>query len=208
MSNTRLVPLSGALAVVLMIAAFIIGGETPGTDESAQEVVSYYLDHEDELAIAGALLGLGGFFFLVFSTTVAGVLRRAQGESGGSSALCFAGGIVFTVGITIFAGLGFAGADVADDVEPSVVQAINVLGSDMFFTVAAGAGAFLIGAGIATLKTGALPKWLGWAAIVIGIVAITPLGFFGFLLLMVWTLIASIVLAMRAGSESRAPDPS
>ena len=32
----------------------------------------------------------------------------------------------------------------------------------MFFTVAVGAGAFLIGAGIATLKTGALPRWLGW----------------------------------------------
>lgn len=196
--SARLVPLSGVAAVALVVAAGVIGGETPGTDASLDEVVSYYSDHETGLAIGSALLGLGAFFFLLFSTTVAGLLRRAQGESGGSSALSFAGGIVFTVGLTIFAGLNFAAADVVDDVEPVVVQTLNALGSDMFFTVAVGTGAFLLGTGIATLKTGALPKWLGWAAIVIGIIAITPLGFFGFLLLGIWTLIASVMLYLRA----------
>ncbi|MEK6277027.1 MAG: hypothetical protein AABM29_03325 [Actinomycetota bacterium] len=196
--SAKLVPLSGVAAVALIVAAGVSGGETPGTDASLDEVVSYYSDHDTGLGIGSGLLGLGAFFFLVFSTTVAGLLRRAQGESGGSSALSFAGGIVFTVGLTILAGLNFAAADVVDDVEPVVVQTLNALGSDMFFTVAVGTGAFLLGTGIATLKTGALPKWLGWAAVVIGIIAITPLGFFGFLLLGVWTLIASVMLSMRA----------
>ena len=196
--SAKLVPLSGVAAVALMIAGFAIGGETPGTDDSLTEVVSYYSDHDTDIAIAAALLGLGAFFFLVFSTTVAGLLRRAQGESGGSSALSFAGGIVFAVGVTIFAGVGFAAADAVDDVEPAVVQTLNTLGSDMFFTVAVGTGAFLIGTGIATLKTGVLPRWLGWAAVVIGIIAITPLGFFGFVALGIWTLIASVMLALRA----------
>lgn len=197
--SARLVPLSGVVAVALIVAAFVIGGETPGTDDSLEEVVSYYEDNDTEIAIAAGLLGIGAFFFLVFSTTVAGLLRRAQGESGGSSALSFAGGIVFAVGATIFAGAGFAAADAADqNVEPTVVQALNVLNSDMFFTVAVGAGAFLLGTGIATLKTGALPRWLGWSAVVFGVLALTPLGFFGFLLLLLWTLIASVMLYMRA----------
>jgi hypothetical protein len=197
MSAKQLVPLSGVVAVVLMIAGFVLGGETPEADDSLKEVVSYYSEHDTDLQIASGLLGLAGFFFLVFSTTVAGALRRAQGESGGASALSFAGGIVFAVGVSIFAGLGFAAADVVDDVDPTVVQALNALGSDMFFTVAIGTGAFLLGAGIATLKSGALPRWLGWAAVAIGVIALTPAGFFGFIALGAWTLIASVLLSMR-----------
>lgn len=199
MSAKQLVPLSGVLAVVLIIVSFVVGGETPEADDSLAEVVSYYSDHDTDLQIASGLLALGGFFFLVFSTTIAGVLRRSQGESGGPSALGFAGGIIFVVGITIFAGLTFTAADVVGDVDPSVIQTLNALGADMFFTVAVGTGAFLLGTGIATLKTGVLPRWLGWAAVVIGVVAITPAGFFGFIALGIWTLIASAMLSMRAG---------
>jgi len=198
MSAKRLVPLSGVAAVALFVASFAVGGETPDANASLQKAVSYYTDHHNDLMIAGGLLGLGAFFFLVFTANIAGVLRRAQGESGGSSALCFAGGIVFAVGATIFAGLGFTAADAVDHLDPIAVQALNALGSDMFFTVAAGGAAFLIGAAVATLKTGALPKWLGWLAIVIGVLAVTPLGFFAFLAMLVWTLIASVILAMRA----------
>jgi hypothetical protein len=203
MNAKQLVPLSGVAAVVLIIAAFAVGGETPEADASLSEVVSYYSDHDTDLQIGAALLALGAFFFLVFSTTVAGVLRRAQGESGGSSALSFAGGIVFAVGATIFAGLGFTAADVVGDVDPTAIQTLNALGADMFFTVAVGTGAFLIGAGIATLKTGALPRWLGWAAVVIGVVAITPAGFFGFIALGIWTLVASVILSMQGKAAQR-----
>ncbi len=204
MSAKQLLPLSGVVAVVLILAAFVVGGETPDADASVKEVVSYYSDHDTDLQISGGLLGLGAFFFLVFSTTLAGALRRAQDESGVASALSFAGGIVFAVGVTIFAGLGFTAADAVGDVQPTVVQTLNALGSDMFFTVAVGTGAFLIGAGLATLKSDVLPRWLGWAAVVIGIIAITPAGFVGFLALGIWTLIASIILSMRAGTVPRA----
>jgi hypothetical protein len=204
MSAKQLVPLSGVVAVVLIIAAFVVGGETPEAGDSIKEVVSYYSEHDTDLQIASALLALGSFFFLVFSTMLAGLLRRAQGDSGGPSALGFAGGIVFTVGVTIFAGLGFTAADTVGDVDPTVVQALNALGADMFFTVAVGTGAFLLGAGIAALKTGVLPRWLGWAAVVIGVVAITPAGFFGFIALGIWTLIVSVMLARRTDTPQPA----
>ena len=200
MNAKQLVPLSGVAAVVLIIAAFAVGGETPEADDSLSEVVSYYTDHDSDLQIGSALLAIGAFFFLVFSTTLAGVLRRAQGETGGSSALAYGGGIVFVVGLTIFAGLSFTAGDIVGDVEPTVIQTLNALGADMFFTVAVGTGAFLLGSGIATLKTGVLPRWLGWAAVVIGVIALTPAGFFGFLALGVWTLIASVILAMRVNA--------
>ena len=56
--------------------------------------------------------------------------------------------------------------------------------------------------GLVRKTTGGLPAWLGWFALVIGIVSITPLGFFGFLALLVWIVIASVVLFQQ---ESPAP---
>ena len=202
MTTRKLVPLSGVAAVALIVAGFMVGGETPSPDASASEVVDYYSDHDTALMTSAGLLGLGAFFFLVFSTTLAGLLRRAQGETGGSSALAYAGGIAFAIGLTIFAGLGFTAADVVGDLEPAAVQAISALGGDMFFTVAIGVGAFGIGAGIAALKTGVLPKWLAWAAIVLGVIAITPVGFAGFILLCPWTLIVSVLLSMRTADTA------
>ena len=198
MSAKQLLPLSGVASVLLIVVAFIVGGESPEADEPLREVISYYADHDSDVQIAGALLALGAFFFLLFSAFVASVLRRIQGERGVAAIVSLAGGIVFAVGVTIFAGLGFAAGDVVGDVPPTVVQSLHVLGSDMFFTVAVGTAAFLLGAGVATLRTDALPAWLSWAAIAIGIVAITPIGFLGFLALGVWTLIVSVLLYMRA----------
>ena len=115
-----------------------------------------------------------------------------------------AGGIVFAVGATIFAGLAFTAGDAVDDVGPPRCRPCTSLEMDMFFTVAVGTAAFLLGAGVGALKTGVLPSWLAWAAIVIGVIAITPLGFFGFLALGVWTLIVSVMLC-DAGEGAPAP---
>ena len=202
MTARRLVPLSGVAAVVLLFAAFAIPGETPDIDASIGEVVSFYVKHDSDMQWAGALIALAAVFFVFSSTNVAGLLRRAQGDAGGSSALSFAGGIMFAVGALIFAGINFTLGDAANDIQPAAVQTLHVLGQDMFFPLAAGVAVFLLGTGIAVVKTGALPKWLGWVAIIIGIIALTPGGFFAFMALGIWTLIVSVMLSLRAGRET------
>jgi hypothetical protein len=194
----KLVPLSGILAVVAIIASFLIVGETPDTDAPVNEVVSYYTKHDSDAQFAGAILALGAVMFLIFSSTLAGVLRKAQGGTGGSSAIAYSGGIVFATGIAIFAGLTFALGDVGQDIEPSAVQAIHVLNEDLFFPVAVGCEVFLIGAAAAVLKTGALPKWLGWLAIAGAVIGLTPVGFFSLAVLGIFTLVSSVMLSMRA----------
>jgi hypothetical protein len=200
MSARQLLPLSGIAAVLLIIAAFVVGGESPDVNASLQEITSYYTDHESELQIASALLALGAFFFLLFSAAIVSLLREGRDGGGAAATVSLAGGIVFAVGVTVFAGLGFTAGDVVDDVSPDSLQTLHVLGSDMFFTVAVGTAAFLLGTGVGTLRTDALPSWLSWAAIVIGVIAITPIGFAGFLALGIWTLIVSVMLSMRAGT--------
>jgi len=208
MTAKQLLPLSGIASVVLMVVAFIVVGETPDLDAPKSELLSYYSDNDSELQIGAALLAIGAFFFLLFSAAVASLVRGVREATAASANVTLAGGIIFSVGVTVFAGLAFTAGDAVDDVDIGTIQTLHALEMDMFFTVAVGTAAFLLGAGIGTLKTGALPAWLSWAAIVIGIVAITPLGFFGFLALGIWTLIASVMLAMRArspGGEASSP---
>jgi len=77
----------------------------------------------------------------------------------------------------------------------------------MFFTVTTGAAAFLLGAGAAVLRGAPLPRWLGWTAVVAEVVAVVPshilggvldhIGFAGILGLAAWSLVASVLLAIR-----------
>ena len=204
MSSRQLLPLSGAASVLLIFVSFLIAGEPPDVDALPDDLLSYYDD--DSLQIAAALLGLGSFIFLLFSAAIATALRGPRDRDAGTAAakVSFAGGIVFTVGLTIFAGLAFTAAEVADEVGVGTLQTLNALEMNMFFTVAVGTAAFLLGTGVGALKTGLLPRWLAWVAIVLGVLAITPAGFAAFLGLGIWTVVASVMLAMRAG---RAPEP-
>lgn len=134
-------------------------------------------------------------------------LRRGEGAGAAAWILCFGGGIVFVVGLTIVAGLTIALGDVADEIDPSALQALHVLNQEMFFPVTIGVAGFLFGAGTAVFQGGSLPRWLGWSAFAIAILAAIPshvlggaldhIGFAGFIGLAVWTVIVSILLAMK-----------
>lgn len=56
---------------------------------------------------------------------------------------------------------------------------------------------FGIASGIAILRGAPLPNWLGWVAILIGIVVVTPAEFVAVIVLAVWIVIVSILIATR-----------
>jgi hypothetical protein len=52
-----------------------------------------------------------------------------------------------------------------------------------------------LGTGVAALRSGALPRWLAWASVGLGILAVAgPLGAVAFLITPLWTLAVGIVL--------------
>ena len=206
----RWASLTGAVFAVLLVVSFVVSGETPGADDSVQEVVSFYADNESQMMISAILSGLSAVFFLFFVGSLGSVLRSAEGATAGLSAVARAGGVVAAVGILIFAGLAFTLGDAADTLEPEATQALNALNVDLFFPLAGGLATFLFASGLVAVRRRALPGWLGWAALVIAVATFTPLGFFAFLASVAWVLVASVVLSFgRAGvrtvSTSRPP---
>ena len=89
-------------------------------------------------------------------------------------------------------------------IPPAATMALNALDRDMFFPIAIGTVVFNLGLGLSILRHGGFPRALGWLALVIGIVGITPLGFFAFMatgITIIWTSIA------LAGQVSRGATP-
>jgi hypothetical protein len=200
---SRLAPLTGVVSVVLIVLAGLVGGETPSTDDSIREVVSFYDDNEGSQFGASLLIVWGGLFLVFFSAVLRDWLR-GPGGPGGLPSLVFAGGVVMAVGLAIFGSIGFALADAHDDIAPTATQALNVLNSDFFFPLALGTAVFMLSSGLAIVTARRLPVWLGWVALVLGVLALTPAGFFALLVVGVWILVVSILL-MRQASATVAP---
>ena len=194
---SSIAPVTGIVSIVLIVVAFIVGGEAPDADAPAGELVSYYESHDTDVGVASVLLAVGASFFAFFTAVLAGRLRRAEGQGYALPAGALAGGALLAMGMLIFAGLGFTLSDVGGDLEPEAVQAVHALSEDLFFPVAGGTVVLSWCVALGLLRHGGLPRWLGWVAVVIAVASLTPLGFFAFLALGIWTVLASAVMLVQ-----------
>jgi hypothetical protein len=203
----RFAPLTGIVAVVLFVVAAVISGETPSSDDSTREVVEFWTDEEDSQIWSSVIAAWGTVFLVWFGGSVRAALRGAEVQPGRISAVAFAGFIMMAVGILAFCGIAFAAAETAGDVPPEVTQTFSVLNSDFFFILAGGTALTLLASGIAIVRFGGLPRWVGYVGLVLGIVALTPVGFFAFLASGIWFIIVSILLFLAQGEpvERSAP---
>ena len=200
-------PLTGVGFLVILIVGFIVGGEPPDAEEPVREIVDYYVDNKDSVMAGAILTGVAATLLIFFAGSLRRALSVAEGPGGVLSAVAFAGAIVMAVGAAIDGTISFALAERADDVEPTAVQALQALWDNDFLPIAVGATVLLLASGISIVRHGAVPKWLGWAAILLAIISMTPIGFIGFLGGAVWILITSVLLALRLRREAPGPAP-
>ena len=200
-----LAPLCGIAFVLLLIAAFIfVEGETPELDDPASKVVSFYHDDQGQHIAAAILVSLAALFLAVFVSSLREYLRVDGVDSDFWPTVSLVGGTVAVAGLLVAVGIHFALIDGGDkNISPDAMVALNALDNDDFFAFALPLGIMLFGAGGAILKTGAaLPKWMGWAAIVLLILFFTPVGFAAFGLSGIWIIIASVLMYRHAGAAA------
>jgi Domain of unknown function (DUF4386) len=180
----RLGAASGIFYVSLLFGPSLVGGE-----------------------VAGRIELVGILFLVPFLAYLSSVLRQAEGEGGWLSATVFGAGLV-DLAIKLGSAAPSVAAEQVKEGSPldTVLHDINdasFILSMLPLSVLAAAFA------IVTLKTGVLPRWLGWMG------AITSLALFangmaleaefgpGFLVFLLWTIATSAVLVRRAGAGVR-----
>ncbi len=202
----RLAPLTGVVFAVLAVAAFGTAPGAPSATASGARVIAFYEAHGSSAKTSDYLWMFALAFFLLFAGSLRGYLHRTTAAAALGSVV-LAGAAVLTAGGCVYFGFDYTLATVPNHLAPAAAQALNVLALKLFLPVAAGGLVFGLASGIAILRGAQLPKWLGWAAIVIGIATATPAGLLGLVALIVWTATVSILIWKRGRAHPQAETP-
>ncbi|MBV9818181.1 MAG: hypothetical protein JOZ07_07515 [Solirubrobacterales bacterium] len=199
----RLAPLTGIAFAVLALIGFAAGPSTPGSDASGSRVIAYYTTHQSTQKATDLVFGLAFVLFVFFAAALRSYIHRGR-SSDTLSTLAMIGAAMTAAGFMLFTGIEFSLADVPNKLTPSAAQALNLLDNDLFFPTIAGMCVFAISSGLAILRESPLPRWLGWLAIVIGILSVSPAFLPAVILLLLWTATVSIVIYTRTGTNAQA----
>jgi hypothetical protein len=196
---------SGVLAVALWIAAAVLLDHNEATvlgdsdKASAAQVAAYLHDEATTIYLGTILFGIGTVAFLWFLATLRDGLARS---AGGLATWAFASGVVAIATTSAFFAMRL-GATMALDARPDGIsdQAVEALyvGMDGFFVMTWFAlGGFYLATGLASLRTGALPRWLSWTTVALGVVALVVwIAWIAEFLLPVWVAMVTACLVRQ-----------
>jgi hypothetical protein len=205
----RFAPLAGALAVPFWIAAIaLISNQAKGS--KGPKILASYQAHSNGILLASLLWSIGVLLFIWFLGTLRTHYAAVEGGTGRLTNLAWGGGLIAS-GIALLIPAGdVVGALNKNDIDASGAAVLHHL-TDGFFVGAEYALPVLFFASAAlALRYGALPKWLGWLSLVIGVVLlIGPIGWAAFIFgTPIWTLIVSVSLWRRAEQPADAGVPA
>lgn len=191
-------PLTGLAFLVLLIISFVISGEPPSADDEVQEIVDHYTDNKDSIEIGAALTIPAATLLIFFAAYLRRVFDAAERAGSVLALIPLIGATIVATGAGIDGTISFALAEAADEIDPTAVQALQALWDNDFLPIQLGVLAFLVATGISVIRSGALPKWLGWVMILLAIVGVTPIGFVAAIGAAILLLVLSILLSVRA----------
>jgi hypothetical protein len=197
--------------VVLVIPSFLSPPDSPIATSGTQDVIDYFTDRQDSiLTLNGLLLIFAAFFFLWFLGMLHGVLQDAEGEGYGFSSVLLAGGLLFIA-------LVLAGAAV-EIVYPATIARFENFQQDAqlgFLSLALSGWVYrfafvgmaaVIAATSVVLRSGVLPRWLGWAGLLVALVALLRfLGPLSAWLTLLWVVAVSVLMLIGGVGSTGGP---
>jgi hypothetical protein len=185
--------------MVLAVLAFVVlSGSTPNDKASAAKVVAFYRAHENGNKVAVVMVLIAAVLVALFATRLREALRGDRLGDGLAPLAAFGGGVIVAGAFALGAAVHLALVNAADHRFAAAAQALNLLDNYDFVAIMAGMSILLLAAGIATVREPVLPRWLGWTAIVLGVLSVAgPIGFFGVILGALWIIVVGIMLATR-----------
>ena len=203
-------PISGIVFVVLYVIAGVIYMDAPAPGATDDAILSYYADsgNQRRFAIAFLLTTVAAPFFLWFLGSLAARLRHAEGEPGWLSRIALVSGAAFVAVALVGTALPQFVPDAVEndpdqfsldpDVARLLTNAAYTLNPELAVPLSA---PLVLAASLVCLRTGLLPRWVGWVG-----VGVTLVSFVGFLVgptfLLAWILLVSVYLLRRPLSVS------
>jgi len=166
----RLLALSGVLfAALFVVGWFTTGGVTPHYTAPDQKWTNWAHDNQWNGRISAFLMLLAGFVFLHFIGAIRSVLGNAESPVRGSAQLArvaFGGALTGMAGIAIASVTLNAASSDGATMNPVASKAVATASSGPFLVAAMGFAAFLMAAGLLTLRTGVFARWTGIVALI------------------------------------------
>lgn len=201
----RFLSLAGVLAGLLFLSGLIVLRDDPPSEAAVAETFSYWQDNQGRHQIIALLITPLLAFMLVFFG--AGLRRRLEhgGRDSGHGMVAFGGALLAAATFALVGMLEAAMTNAADEGNRQAVYTLNQLHSYDWLAWNPAFAAMLLATGLGARRNRMLPTPLAWATIVIGASLLTPLGFFGFILLPVWLIVIGAWLS-RGTRASLAPN--
>lgn len=208
---------AGGAAFVVLALAGGGGGQGPASDASREQIGRYFSTARTigGFTTAGPLLEiLAMLCLLVFWSRITSAVRRAEGDEGWLHRVVYGAG----VGSVILKLSSFPAAFAlhtrpGKGVDPALLTALYDMNNCAFVLGWATSGLALLGVGVAVLRYGALPRWIGYSATAIGPALLLAVPFangpgpIAFLALLLWLVATSLALVIRPEQTSQ-PEPA
>ena len=143
---------------------------TPHYNAADQDWVNWAHDNKWNGRISGFAMLLAAFVFLYFMSVIRGVLGSAESRLRGSAQLgrvAFAGALTGIAGMSMALVIMAAASSEGANANPVVSRSVTA-GAAGPFLVAAMVAAFLIAAGLLTLRSRVFARWTGIVALIGG----------------------------------------
>ena len=213
MSNSRWEQIGaagGIVFVVLQMAAqalIQVGGVESPFDATAEPIVAFFMARNSQFfALGDYLSSLSLIAFLWFLGSLWSALRRAEGEPAWLSFVATASGLMIVAAVSAGGGWPLAVFRRGEGLDPQIARLLFDQGNFAFANAWVMLASLSLATGLVSIRTGALPRWLGWSGVLIAggllaaraVWASSGLVFVPFGLCYLWLIAISVVLIHRA----------
>ena len=208
---------AGIIYVIALLAEIVVAlGVGLTQSDSAAKIASGLHEHRDRLLVIACLSVVYATAFLIYLCSLYNLLRGDTDRPRVLGSLVLVGGVLFIalhavsdIGITGLVGAKIASFGYRHD--PVVAYTLYLMTyalesvGDVFGSLSA------VAAGLLVIRSGVLPRWLGWVSIIAGIMLFLQgfglggviasfgliLDLIGFVLFLIFVLVSSVIMLTR-----------
>jgi len=208
----KLAAAGGIIGVVLLIIGILVIGKPPDINADATTVADFFKENRDQVLWGIFIQGLGVLSIIWFIGALGAAMREA-GEGRLAAVMGIAFAITFSIGAMAALARGALAFSIAEAADPGISLSFYRMGGYLDTMSNLFGAAIFIAVGGAAVRTGLVARWWGWVSVLAGLWHLLSstawardgfwspdgAGFVSLIVFLVWALVTSVLLTMKAG---------